>query len=289
MAGNSTENQQLTADNFSNVLKYAEFSNAAYFDMDHVKSVCAQYGYKFVYSNANLEEKVKYYIATNHKTKTQLIVARGTTNVNNLLVNMKFMLRRDEDIQIKLHSGFAAAARYVFDDIKPRLKKDYTVYTTGHSLGGAVALILAMHLERHGFKIGNIVTFGQPKVTNPSGAKSFQHLDVTRIATELDVVPIVPPLDTSQIYKFKVDIFWPLGKEIVLLDDGYYSTLEGMDSLLRGIKFLNVKPTEANINAHKMDTYLDLLKKIVKHPRNIPFDQYDRQDSRMAPQQENYI
>ncbi|MDF1591912.1 MAG: hypothetical protein P1P89_10390 [Desulfobacterales bacterium] len=54
-----------------------------------------------------------------------------------------------------------AASQRIFAEIKPQLRKDFTIDTTGHSLGGAVAVILAMYLDVNHYAIGQVVTFGK--------------------------------------------------------------------------------------------------------------------------------
>ena len=82
------------------------------------------------------------------------------------MVDILLKLRVDKKTGIPLHEGFSFAARQVYADLKPLLKTDYRIRTTGHSLGGAVALILAMYLDVDQFDIDHVITFGQPKVTN---------------------------------------------------------------------------------------------------------------------------
>ena len=78
--------------------------------------------------------------------------------------------------EIRLHQGFAQAAESLYLAIRPHLNKNYKITTTGHSLGGAVALILAMYLDKDHYLLDKVVTFGQPKVTNVTGAQHYRHL-----------------------------------------------------------------------------------------------------------------
>ncbi len=82
-------------------------------------------------------------------------------------------------------------------------KKTDTVSLTGHSLGGAEAVILAMYLKTEGWKVSRVVTFGQPKVTDADGSKRFRDLPVLRVVNANDSVPLVPPLEVN--LKISVD------------------------------------------------------------------------------------
>jgi hypothetical protein len=266
---------------FSSLVKYAEFAAAAYGDVAGFKRTCDLYHFKFSDTGANLTDKVRYFIATNDEEKTQLIAVRGTSNVENAVVDIDYVLTADKILGIELHKGFAQSSQSIYQELKPKLRKDYTIQLTGHSLGGAVAVILGMYLDKQDYQTGEIVTFGQPKVTNRSGAKRFGHLNITRVNNAEDAVPLMPPFDVSQILSFKFDIFWHLGKEYVLLSDEYYSVLEGMDSLLRGADFLSKAPTAENLAAHRIDTYVKRLKSLAGNAVQIP---YDKRDEYLKPE-----
>jgi hypothetical protein len=48
-----------------------------------------------------------------------------------------------------------------------------------------------------------------------------------------------------------------------------------MDSLLRGTDFLSKAPTAENISAHKIDTYIALLKSLITKGEKIPYNKRD--------------
>jgi len=260
-------------DIFPSLLRYAKLANAAYQDVTQVKRVCKEQQLMLAHDTDSVLEKVRYFIAIDHATQTQVVAIRGTANIENAIVDIQYQLQADPHTGIYLHTGFLQATANLYEEIEPLLQKNYSIATTGHSLGGAMALILAMNLDKNGYRVKKVVTFGQPKVTNRAGAAKFDHLPVIRVVTELDLVPIVPPFDLSDIMSFKLDIFWHLGQEYVLLPKTFYSTLTGLDSLLRGLGFLNKQPGEENLNAHRMDSYLDLLQRKAAGSISIPFNQ----------------
>lgn len=271
------------AQTFTHLLKYAAFAAASYEDVETFKGACHSQELEFLHSGAHLQDKVRYFIAVNERDKSQLVTIRGTSNLENAVVDIDYVLTTDELAGIELHKGFSQSARNIYREIQAKLRKDYTVHLTGHSLGGAVVVILAMYMEKDGYTVGDVVTFGQPKVTNRTGAKRFEHLNVLRVNTADDMVPLVPPFDASQILNFKFDIFWHIGKEYVLLSEKYYSVLEGIDSLMRGTDFLIKAPSEENIIAHRMDTYLKRLESLQKSAIEIPFEKKDQYLTPPAP------
>lgn len=169
---------------------------------------------------AETAKGVKAYVETDDATKIQWVVVRGTSNLQNVKLDVdydKVMIAR---LRVPLHNGFAVAAQQVYAFAKPLLKPGYEIRVTGHSLGGAAAAILLMLLKEDGVKLGSAITFGQPKVTNKQGVAKYRSLPLLRIVNDQDPVPLVPPLDLFSIvddgpYKH----FAP---EVVLKDGPHY-------------------------------------------------------------------
>jgi triacylglycerol lipase len=82
-------------------------------------------------------------------------------------------------------------------------------------------------------------------------------------------VPLVPPLDPMDL--MKLDIYWHMGKEIVLLDVNEYAVLEGTQSMLRAARFTNVAPDESNLQHHMMSEYLRRLADKIPTAKQIPY------------------
>lgn len=255
---------------FPLIKQYAEFANASYQlgTQQDVPQLPA--GYTLTHSKNIPGFEVTYFLATNDDNQTQMIVVRGTANENNALVDAALQLRTDKHTGVRLHNGFSQAALAIYEDVKPKLNRGYVINTTGHSLGGAVALILAMHLDTDEYRVGKVITFGQPKVTNRVGAGKFAHLDVIRVVTPKDVVPLVPPLDATSIDN--IDIYWHLGSEVILLPGNDYAVLEGMDSMLRATKFTQEALSEKNITDHKMTLYLDMIDEKIPDSHQVEYE-----------------
>jgi len=104
-----------------------------------------------------------------------------------------------------VHSGFALATDQIWDEVNKELdllvskydelKYDDSKYDealkvifTGHSLGGAIAVVCAARSKY----VAEVYTFGQPRVGNRSFTKNVQSR-LYRIVNENDIVPRVPP------------------------------------------------------------------------------------------------
>ena len=254
---------------FTRLIESAELANAAYLTEIEITELIRPRHYKLTQQHTIPANQVSYFIATNDSTHTQVIAVRGTSNVENAIVDIALKLTLDKLTGLRMHVGFSSAAKQIYSEIKPLLKKDYTINTIGHSLGGAVALVLAKYLDTENYRVGEVITFGQPKVTNLAGAKTFQNLNITRVVTPLDLVPLVPPFDPLDINN--LDIYWHSGQEVLLLEDKQYSILEGVNSMLRTTKFTQKQLTEDNLHNHKMTFYLELLHKKKLSNERVPY------------------
>ncbi len=256
--------------NFVEILKAASFANEVYNTEPEINAFFQSGSYSLTQYRTIPAVNISYFIATDDQAKKQIISIRGTSNIENAMIDVSLKLLPDEFTGIQLHQGFSLAARNIYSDIKPVVKKDYEIDVTGHSLGGAVAVILAMYLDTEQFNVGSVITFGQPKVTNIAGTQKFAHLNLVRVVTPLDLVPLVPLFDPLDINN--VDIYWHGGREVLLLDGTQFSLLEGVNSMLRATKFTQQVLNEENLKNHKMTFYIAKLEKKKINSELVPFE-----------------
>lgn len=112
----------------------------------------------------------------------QIVCIRGTANFDNWLTDARVFPARSCGGYLA-HKGFVAAYRELCAGGMPT-SKGAPVIATGHSLGGALATLLAEHIECP------LVTFGSPRVYWRFGrAPTLDHIRVVR---DDDPVPMVP-------------------------------------------------------------------------------------------------
>ena len=260
---------KITPATFSHWLDAAYIAQAMYDPKDDLAQVLELQGYTIEQYKQLSGFLVTYVLATNDKTKHQLLAVRGTSNIENVIVNSAFILVPDKITDIDIHQGFLLSAKDVYQQILPDIKPGYEINTIGHSLGGATALIVAMMLDAQAYPVDEVITFGQPKVTNISGSKKFSHLNIKRLVTPKDVVPLVPPVDPMDL--MRLSIFWHQGTEIILFDNNQYAVTSGINSMMRALDFLNDVPSEQHINNHFMSSYIKNLKPKLKSSQEIPY------------------
>jgi pimeloyl-ACP methyl ester carboxylesterase len=93
----------------------------------------------------------------------------------------------------RVHLGFASALRRTWALIEPALDAagDRPLFLTGHSMGGALAVLTAARLARAGRPAVATYTFGAPRVGDPAFCAAHA-LPTYRVVNRLDLVPEVP-------------------------------------------------------------------------------------------------
>lgn len=127
----------------------------------------------------------------------------------------------------------------------PLIQKGKRITFTGHSSGGAMAILVAHRLYQHQpAAIKRIVTFGQPA----TGFWNFkQHYPLAkrtyRICCDLDIVTFLPPIPF---------MFWHVGKVLWLHNGKIYEDTPTMARLYRSIVSWLLRP----ITYHYMNKYI---------------------------------
>jgi hypothetical protein len=254
--------------NFAEIRAQAKLSNDAYLTLDELELALQKQGQKLIHKTTIQQNQVNYFLSED-VSSVQTIGIRGTANLENVMLDLSVSLLPDDELGIKLHEGFAAGAKAVYGDVKPYLSKEKPIHITGHSLGGAAAVVLAMYLTQEGYQVEQVITFGQPKVTNVTGAGQFEDLPLIRVVTPNDIVPLVPPISPLQIKD--LDIYWHMGVEVILMGNGEYAETSGIKSAMRATKFTSSIPSEKNLFAHKMTTYLGLIDTLQVSAEEVPY------------------
>ncbi|UXD89182.1 lipase family protein [Thalassolituus hydrocarboniclasticus] len=256
------------APDFAELRVQAQLSGDTYLTDSEREAQLLQQGQTLIHQATLADSQVSYFLSQGNGVQT--IAIRGTANLANVMVDLDIEFQPDERLGITLHNGFRSAAEAVFNDVRPRLVAGMPVQITGHSLGGAIAVVLAMYLKHDtAMQITQVITFGQPKVTNVTGADIYSSIPLTRVVTQKDLVPLVPPLSPLQIKD--LDVYWHMGEEIILLGGQQYSQTRGLKSMLRATKLSTALPDESNLQAHQITTYQALIGELLQSAEEVPY------------------
>jgi hypothetical protein len=124
------------------------------------------------------------------------------TNANDLLILPEGRLGTDfaaAGVGARFHRGFMGALAEIWDPlfaaVDSALKaRERPLWITGHSLGGALALLAAWRLQQNFVPVHQVYTFGAPMIGNAAAAQAFQREFANKIFRYVDEEDLVPRL-----------------------------------------------------------------------------------------------
>jgi len=110
------------------------------------------------------------------------------------------------------HAGFITGGAHVFETVVPFLSLHKPIICTGHSLGAAVAQVLALLLKQSGLPVIEYVGFGRPRVL--AGQRDWGDVKMTHYRHSADIVPLLLPPGLLYRHPVKASVigkrrFWP--------------------------------------------------------------------------------
>lgn len=129
------------------------------------------------------------------------------TNAANLLILPEGRLGTDlaaAGVAARFHQGFVNALADIWDPVfgavdAERKREDRPVWLTGHSLGGALAMLAAWLFHRKFIPIHQIYTYGAPMIGNDVAAAAFNKAYEGKIFRYVDLVDPIPKLPTISL------------------------------------------------------------------------------------------
>jgi triacylglycerol lipase len=146
-----------------------------------------------------------------------LAAFRGSDNIADWRANIQAVTDPGVLPGTQVHEGFQdafqAGALAIGRLIERAWTHDQAIWITGHSLGGALAVLLAASLMQANIPVAGLYTFGAPRVGNKRFEKIFNR-DFPgasyRVANTGDIVPHLPP----------EPFFSHTGKRVIFRADG---------------------------------------------------------------------
>lgn len=131
-----------------------------------------------------------------HSDKLVLITVRGTQETPDILRDLDAQqvpyTEGDGQAHRGFYEAFQAAKIFVERYMRAFLRPEHSIVVCGHSLGGAIALLLAEWLRRNWSKDIQLYTFGSPRAGDRAFVQSASALTHHRLVNHNDPVPGVP-------------------------------------------------------------------------------------------------
>ena len=122
----------------------------------------------------------------------RIVAVRGTTaDPADWLRDLSAMPAHDPDIGL-CHAGFLAGARALAAQVASSRADLCGAVLTGHSMGGAIAILLAGLLRARGTWLRAVVTFGAPRCGSWTLRRALRDLPLRLYRNGDDPVPDVP-------------------------------------------------------------------------------------------------
>jgi hypothetical protein len=195
----------------------------------------------------------------------QVVAIRGTDppDLRNWIAALVVRGARDDVLGVDVHEGFLLATRLIQAGLMARLDQRRPVHLTGHSLGGSLATLFGLRLQRLGYAV-SVTTFGAPKLTTFAAFASepaLHDLDLTRIVNDGDAVYHFPPtMDTTGRR-----IYAQFGREWILTADGECVPTDLRSSLLKSAAMVLDDNIPAwSLDEHGVEIYVSRLTKSVE-------------------------
>lgn len=127
------------------------------------------------------------------------------TDAGNLLMVPEGQLGTDlaaAGVGARFHQGFVNALAAVWDPVLAAVQEEMTrskrpLWLTGHSLGGALAMLAAWLFRRRFLRVHQVYTYGAPMVGNEEVARAYDRElggRIFRFVNLLDPIPRLPTL-----------------------------------------------------------------------------------------------
>lgn len=248
----------------NNAYWLAQAANIAYQDKPTIQPAVAKLGLeKFEFLSRRDTEG---YIAAN--AKIIIVAFRGTepTHLRDLLADAKF--HKVQGPMGEVHRGFLHAFQLVKDDLYSAIQRlrdkahPQSLWCTGHSLGGALALVASAQLLADGHKVNGLYTFGQPRVGNETFVNECGRRltgQYFRFVNNNDTVTRVAPRALGYAHAGEVRYIDTVGKvqSDISFWDQFLERVKGrMEDFLR--------PGTDGLKDHSMRRYVEHLEKALK-------------------------
>lgn len=154
----------------------------------------------------------------------------------------------------RVHKGFAHLAENIGDAVIQAVKQALTsgqrVVLTGHSRGGALAVLTALRLNAAGIDPESVFTFGAPRIGDAAFACAY-HPHLYCVEAAHDPVPSLPPFPD----------YAPVRERLLLTQDGRVYRTDGswVDNLMVLTQAIGGPVGRRALDCHYIDHYLQQL------------------------------
>jgi len=217
----------IPADVYADLVRFTKYASAVY------QFICPRpLGNVLVSEFTNLLTGTHGLVARDEHRGEIVVAFRGSQQLPDLVTDANVVLVPFEESEAHVHAGFAIAyasvARVVRETVRGQLAAypGFTLVCTGHSMGGALAVLAGLELKAAEGVDVRVFTFGQPRTGDEAFADLVEDAigreHVFRAVHTWDGVPTVIPRSLG--YQHHGTEYWqirePASKDSVVRCDG---------------------------------------------------------------------
>ncbi len=176
-------------------------------------------------------------------------------------------------VKARFHLGFMNALADIWDPVHAAVdaelkKEERPLWITGHSLGGALAMLAAWVFKRRFINVHQIYTYGAPMIGNAVASEAFNQAfpgKVFRYVNMTDPVPKLPTVSLVANDYGHCDQEIALGDETTAFDLAKAFAGKSVDGLLNLTLIADIwSSIQARVAAHGLDHYRRLIEQFLK-------------------------
>lgn len=259
---------------------FAEAEGApAYLEQLGLNAKLISVGNTQVYVGTNDNHIVVAFRGTESPTSIEGLKDWLLTDAANLLILPEGRLGTDlaaAGVGARFHQGFVNAIASVWDPLieaadAERKKNDRPIWITGHSLGGALAVLSAWLFRRKFVNVHQVYTFGGPMIGNTIAVKAIDNEFQDKIFRYVNGLDPVPKLPT---FSLLANEYGHCLREIELgavaateTAASFFKEMAGKtaDGIMNATIIDDIwKGLNTRVNAHFMDNYKKLIATLIK-------------------------
>ncbi|NEO34227.1 MAG: lipase family protein [Symploca sp. SIO3C6] len=199
----------------------------------------------------------------------ELIVAFKGTTFSNLMEWLSNFSALPVGDSLKVHEGcvhegFLIAFNSVKDRIEKALNKNLDtvqdIYFTGHSRGGAIAVLAADYFKKRGYPVKCVYTFGSPQVGDVKFSRQYM-VPHFRYEYGRDIVPFLPDPSWGIVYRHTGELRYMDQEGSLTKRDKRCGEAQRL-AKISDRDFANWEESfKENLRDHKIDKYVEAIEK----------------------------
>eukprot|EP01090_Pellita_catalonica_P000583 TRINITY_DN10400_c0_g1_i1.p1 TRINITY_DN10400_c0_g1~~TRINITY_DN10400_c0_g1_i1.p1 ORF type:complete len:1254 (-),score=228.12 TRINITY_DN10400_c0_g1_i1:58-3819(-) len=206
---------------------------------------------KFSVSFEKIGSSSGYVLVKDPQLKNQIVIVYSNIWKEQKKLIQAFLLCGDpgkfKEFDVFGHFQFQTIAKKIMASVKPKLEANYRTFVAGHSLGGAIGVLLAYYLSKENIQMTKVMCFGLPKIHTRKSVETVQNLPLLRVNDYHDPVPGLFPG------------FYHSGSEILLLRERFFTYFRTPQETELKISTLSESWLQENLPRHDMAYYLKRL------------------------------